>query len=361
MTEINEKKQHPSTKNRFRGCIAGVYIGSAMGAAVEGLTWQQIVDKHGFVDRFLPYEHYGNGWMREPGTTEDGVERQKHMITAIIEKQDRITAENVRAVWCRDMKPDAPGTVSEPFEGKLLQMARSGIPAADLGRYCDYAGLNSFARSCHPIGLINAGDPTHAIEDILAVGQLYQTDQSRGLKWASVTGAAVAAATRPHATLDTVLGTLFDLCDADMVVAELEAGLNKTKNCQSIEELRVVFDAVYSGHGMPYAFSFANEVVTKAICIMKMVEADTKQAILSGVNMGRDTDCVAAVAAGISGALSGTGSLPDEWIKQLDKATAANPHTTNRKTAFEQADSLYEAYEHRLTKMRLYVDTMLGA
>ncbi|HAK94893.1 MAG TPA: hypothetical protein DCM87_07775 [Planctomycetes bacterium] len=26
--------------------------------------------------------HYGNGWRREPGMTEDGVERRKHMITA---------------------------------------------------------------------------------------------------------------------------------------------------------------------------------------------------------------------------------------------------------------------------------------
>ncbi|MDD3867243.1 MAG: ADP-ribosylglycohydrolase family protein, partial [Eubacteriales bacterium] len=146
-------------QDKFYGCIAGVHIGSAMGAAVEGWTWQKIEAEHGLVDRFLPYEHYNNGWLREPGTTEDGVERQKHMITAIIEKQDRVTAEDVRAIWCRDIADTAPGTVSEPFEGRLLAMAKSGIPAADLGRYCDYAGLNSFARSCHPIALINAGDP----------------------------------------------------------------------------------------------------------------------------------------------------------------------------------------------------------
>ncbi len=41
-------------------------------------------------------------------------------------------------------------------------MAKTPIPARDLGRYCDYAGLVSFARSCHPIGLINAGDIDHA-------------------------------------------------------------------------------------------------------------------------------------------------------------------------------------------------------
>lgn len=41
-------------------------------------------------DKFLPYMHYGNGRMREPGTTEDGVERQKLMITAIMENADGV-------------------------------------------------------------------------------------------------------------------------------------------------------------------------------------------------------------------------------------------------------------------------------
>ena len=59
--------------------------------------------------------------------------------------------------------------------------------------------------------------------------------------------------------------------------------------------------------------SYANEVVTKGICIFKMTAGNTKEAILAGVNMGRDTDCVAAVAAGIAGALTGGESIPEEW------------------------------------------------
>ena len=127
-------------RDKFFGCICGCHIGSAMGAAVEGMTWPEIDEKYGFVEGFLPYEHYGNGWKREPGTTEDGVERQKLMITAIMEKGGRVTAEDVRAAWVKYANPNAGGWVSEPFEGTLLNMAKTGIPATDLGRYCDYAG-----------------------------------------------------------------------------------------------------------------------------------------------------------------------------------------------------------------------------
>src|SRR4030042_816151 len=138
-----------SLRDKFFGCIAGCHIGSAMGAVVEGWSWERIEREHGTLDKLLGYHHYGNSnnWMREAGTTEDGVERQKLMITAIIEKQDRINAEDLRRAWVDHMNPNAAGLVSEPFEGALLAMARPTIPAADIGKYCDYSGLVSLSRS----------------------------------------------------------------------------------------------------------------------------------------------------------------------------------------------------------------------
>ena len=58
-------------REKFYGCIAGVHIGSAMAAPVEGWAHEKIESEY--------------------GTTEDGVERQKLMITAIMEKGGRIT------------------------------------------------------------------------------------------------------------------------------------------------------------------------------------------------------------------------------------------------------------------------------
>ena len=60
------------------------------------------------------------------------------------------------------------------------------------------------------------------------------------------------------------------------------------------------------------------------VCIFRMVKGNTKESIIAGVNLGRDTDCLAAVAAGISGSLTGAASIPKEWMEQLDKATGLN-------------------------------------
>jgi hypothetical protein len=282
------------------------------------------------------------------------------MITAIMEKGGRVNAEDVRAAWIRHANPNAGGLVSEPFEGVLLAMAKTGIPAGDLGKYCDYAGLNSFSRACHPIGLINAGNVQTARDDVLEVGRLYQTANSRGLKWACVTGVAIAAATLPEATVDTVIGAVYDLCDPDVGVKELDRELKRTAAISDIRELRAYFDGVYSGVGIPYCFSYANEVVTKGLCVFQMVKGNTRDAVLAGVNMGRDTDCVAAVAAGITGALGGTASVPQKWIDQLEKATRLNPHTNNQRTMIESADGLLEALRHALRAQTAYAEKMLA-
>ena len=349
-----------SLREKFFGCIAGCHIGSSMGAPVEGWPYERIEKQYGTLDRLLSYEHYRNGWKREPGTTEDGVERQKLMLTAIIEKQDRVNAEDVRRAWVKHIKPESAGKVSEPFEATLLAMAKTPIPAADLGKYCDYAGLVSMARSCHPIGLINAGDIAGAINDVYEVGQLYQTANSRGLHWAAVTVAGIAAATKPGATPDSVLGSIMDHCEKG-VVREIDRGLKLTAACRDFRDLRSTFAPVYSGAGIPYASSYANEVVTKAVCVFRMTRGNTWEAMKAAVNMGRDTDCLTSVAAGMSGALSGAASIPEELIRQVDRATGLNKFTNSKRTLRETADGLYNAFKARLARLRAYAEAMDAA
>jgi ADP-ribosylglycohydrolase len=294
--------------------------------------------------------------------------------TAIIEKKDRVNAEDVSAIWRRDMNPRAPGNVSEPFEAALLAMSKAGIPARDIGKYCDYSNLVSFARACHPIGLINAGDERGAVEDVMEVGQLYQTSNGKGLKWACVTAVAIAAATKPKATVDSVIQAIFDFCGEKQVVEgrdgwtpnwagldvaeEIQFALDATKHCKDFREMRVAFNKIYFAYGLPYSQAFANEIVTKAVCVFKMTGGNVKDAVIAAVNLGRDTDCAAAIAGGIAGALSGSGPLPKEWIEQVDSATLQNPFTNSKRSLRKNADMLYEAYVNRMDRIRTLAGMM---
>jgi len=89
--------------DKIYGCIAASNIGSAMGAGVEG--WS--TEKFGVLDRFLPYNMGGREM--PPGTTEDGIERQRLMCTAIIGAVDKATKQNEHAVSKRTLKETAQG------------------------------------------------------------------------------------------------------------------------------------------------------------------------------------------------------------------------------------------------------------
>jgi len=360
-------------RDKFYGVICGSHIGSAMGAPVEGWPSEKTEQIFGTLDKLVAYEHYGNGWLRDAGTTEDGIDRQKLMITAIIEKGGRINAEDLRRIWARDINPLAPGGVSEPFEGELLKISKTCVPARDIGRYCDYSNLVTFARSCHPIGMINAGDMEGAVRDVMEVGQVYNYPNSRALRWACVTAVGVAAAMLPDATVDSVLEAIFEYCDERRaggeddvhrdyaglyVVDEIKRGLKATEGCKDHRELREAFNKMYYGVGMPYAMAFANEVVTKGVCVFRMCGGDIGKAIVTAVNLGRDTDCTAAVAAGLTGALGRTDTIPEEWIRQVDCATDAHRFTNSRRTLRESADGLYGAFRKKLEYYRRYAAEM---
>jgi len=344
-----------------------------MGALVEGWSYAEAVEKYGVLDDLYSPGNYWDGTPRAAGSTEDGVDRQKMMITAIIEKGGRVNAEDVRRIWLRDFDPMACKTVASPFEGVLVDIAKTPAPAKEIGHFCDYSGLNSFSRACHPIGLINAGDINGAIDDVLEVGQLYQTTNSRGLKWACVTAVSIAEATKPDATVDSVLNAVFDSfemragldgCETDAgytwlhIVEEIKGALEYTKDCRDFKDIREAFVPYYCGHGMPYNISHANEIVTKGVCIFKMTGGNLKDSVIAGSNVGRDTDCIAAVAAGLAGALTGTAGLPPGWVEKVDTATVSLRGTNNRRTMRECSDGLYNAFKNRLSLMRAYTEEM---
>lgn len=195
----------------------------------------------------------------------------------------------------------------------------------------------------------------------MEVGQLYQTSNSRGLKWACVTGVAIASATRQGATVDSVLGAIYDHCDPDVVLPELDFHLKATRGMTDIHELRVYFDDYYNLKGATFCCAQANEVVTKGVTIFQMVKGNVKEAIIAGVNLGRDTDCCAAVSSGISGALTGTASLPQEWFDTVDYATSVNRFTCSQKKVIEYGDDVYHAFCSRLEKEKAYLERMKNA
>lgn len=365
-------------RDKFRGCIAGSWVGSAMGAVVEGWPREKVVQTYGKLDKLLPYAHYieFTNWQRDAGTTEDGIERQKLIATAIIEKKDRILAQDLAAVWRRDLVPEKMSFKQEPYDRSLLELLRSGIPAAELGRLSHFGNVITMARVSHPLGLINAGDPRSAADDSIEVGKLYMREFDFGLRWAALYNAGIAEACKPDATVESVIETIRQFANYraesgslytggsdkwayDTIAREVNRAFDLGQKCRTDDELREEFEAIFfGGFYLTYGLAQAHEIVSKGLALFALHKGNTREAIISATNFGRDTDCLAAIAGGLCGALTGMSALPKEWIDQVNAATKKDPYTNNHRTIEETADGIFDAFQARQEKLRSYVQVM---
>ena len=367
--------------DKIKGCIAGSWAGSAMGAVVEGLSSEKIKEKYGILDKFQPYSHYieYTSWLRPEGTTEDGIERQKLIATAIIEKKDRISCLDLAEIWKRDLDPEKMIYKQEPYDRSLYFLLKSGMPAVELGRLSFFQNVVTMARSSHPLGLINAGDPQSAADDTFEVGKLYLPENAFGLRWAALYNAAVASACRPDANILSVVETALEFSEYRAEKSPLYKGINnvekfsydkiKTELTRALEfaeksrgdpeYLKQKFKEVYyGGEYITYGLATAAEIVSKAFAVFYLHKGNTKDAVITSVNFGRDTDCLAACTGGLCGALTGIDFIPHQWIEKLNDAVKQDPYTNSKRTIEETADGIYNAFCSRYKKISDYINLM---
>ena len=100
------------------------------------------------------------------------------------------------------------------------------------------------------------------------------------------------------------------------------------------------------------------ETVGRALAIFRITGGDVKQGIIAGANFGRDADCLAASVGGLSGALTGSSTIPAEWIELIDDATANMPYTCSKMRLAETTDGMYGALKAKIRRIRDHADYM---
>ena len=147
--------------------------------------------------------------------------------------------------------------------------------------------------------------------------------------------------------IDTVLGEL-SVVPRD----EVEEGLKWAAEDKDWKALRVRYEERYRGHPI----SNAVEILSSALAVFYLVDGDPKEAILASVNLGRDCDCRAYVAGGLSAALRGTSTIPQEWIDVIENELPGDPYTVSTRSLKETADGLYAAALHTVSEAKRQVE-----
>jgi len=355
--------------DRIYGALLGFRAGCAMGAITE-YNWPQdrIKEIFGFQDEFIPYKHYGDNWTHPAGATEDGGERHKLICTAIIEKQDRISYQDLKDVWLRDCEIEDMYHMTQNYDRVLLSFAKWGVPPADMpvtkfGTPQDLGEhIHLTARTFQALPCINAGDPENAIADMNEMGKLYYEDPNDdAFAWGAVYNAAMALAMLPDATVESVIEGALEYASPE-IAEEIRYALaitEKYEDPMNRDMWQELSDMYIEPESKYYAFSriekYKNssvyENVSYAFALFKATNANVKQSVIIATNRGYDADCTAASAGALCGALSGSAKIPQDWIVTLDAGIANNPYTNAHFTNKATADGLYRALQNKVYRM----------
>jgi ADP-ribosylglycohydrolase len=347
------------------GAVAGAYISNAIGAPVEGWTWERIEKTYGFLDRFVADPRVKGG---QPGWTEDGMERYKLMCSAIIRKGGRIAIDDLAREWTREIDPAKFGRRLGSQDRIIYDLLKAGLPPAEVGRYAQWPGFMGTAKMMQPLGLINACRPDEAAKDALDLARikdsagrpLWRDDKfgedgrvhstmvyNTAVENSAAIAAATAEAIRPNATVDSIIAAALAQLPPP-ARKEVETVLGFADRAKSWKDIRPLYTKFYEGRPI----SNAIDVLAGGLACFKVAKGQPREAVLYATNLGRDTDCKAYVAGGLAGALHGIQAWPKDWVELVEKAVATDPDTVDRHTARQIAEGLYQVClnEHRKTK-----------
>ena len=335
--------------DKATGALAGAAVGDALGGAAEGNTPEAIQDRYGgFIEGIVPpfLEDWRNARPIAPYHKGDGHITDDTLMThALVDVYDRVR-DHLDAYAIDEHL--VPLLVEErrwipEFEAEALLLHRIFLAEKWIVARLRYghvdpreAGVGNIvncgaAMYVAPIGIANAADPAGAYAEAIDVAGAHQS--SYGREAAGVFAACVAEAMRPGATVSTVVDAALAVAHdgtraAIEAVADTADGLDGWRS--SLPALRAAiepFDTVGPEYRSPAADARrpsrtkSIEELPIAIGMVLATGGDYREAVLGGVNYGRDCDSIATMAGAITGALGGLDVVPADWVSDVGEAS----------------------------------------
>lgn len=352
--EIYEKK--------LRGVVLGTAFGDALGAPVERMTHEEILEYYG-----KPVETVKTKWFKADLSP---VDRLNRMRGYGIVTDDTLMTLSLMNVYCIERRHlDAFDMAKEfvreigyrtryvpEFDREALILERLFYPEKHIfNRHalanCDPrdGGQGNMvncgaAMYIAPVGVVNACRPKAAYDEAIDFAVGHQL--SYGLEAAGVMAACVAAAFKEGATIHSVIAEGLALAKdgtreaIEAMVREAES-LKERRNEKAFVVHRL-HDVLlkYSPVGEQFVRSSARaglptanytpsrlysvEELPIALAYLLLWEDAPLQAVIDAVNSGRDTDSIGVMAAAIAGALHGDNIFDPEEIRTIDEKCRLN-------------------------------------
>ncbi|MEU7423897.1 ADP-ribosylglycohydrolase family protein [Streptomyces sp. NPDC040750] len=338
---------HPLAE-RITGALVGAAVGDALGGPVEGYSPDQIAERHGGRVQGIVGPWHGDDWRTArpiaPYHKGDGHVTDDTLLThALIRVYDRVRDHLDAYAIAEHLVPDLmtePRWIPE-LQAEALPLHRVFLAEKWLVARLAYghvdpreAGVGNIvncgaAMYMAPVGLVNAAAPETAYAEALDIAGAHQS--SYGREAAGAFAAAVAAATTPGATPDSVVAACLSLAK-DGTRTAIEAVCEVAARHRDFESalgpLRAAvapYDTVGPDYRAPTLAArrpsrlHSIEELPIALGMLVVAGGDFRHAVLGSVNYGRDCDSIATMAGALAGALGSP--VPEDWSQTVARAS----------------------------------------
>ncbi|PSK92364.1 ADP-ribosylglycohydrolase [Murinocardiopsis flavida] len=316
---------------RARGALLGLAVGDALGAPTEGMTPAAIRREYGRVTGFLSADAAGT----------DDTEYAVLCAQGLLRHGSDLTPDDVAAVWQEALRAQVGAFHKAGFsEMTAIANLAAGLRPPVSGTDSYESWSDGAAMRAAPIGVFCAGDPAEAAR--LAAVDACVSHTRDGIYGAQAIAAAVATA---------MTAADHGAVTASALAALPEDSWSRRLARQAVDIALAAADPTAAEADLyreiplfhyPWADA-APEAVALALGLFTAHRGALNAGVLSGVNIGRDSDTIAAMVGAMAGALNGSDAIDPAWRHQVRMVAGRCITATSGTDLRELADALYTA------------------
>jgi ADP-ribosylglycohydrolase len=285
--------------DRFAGLLLGTAVGDALGLPAEGLS-------RGRIQR-LWHGEWRHRLLFGRGMVSDDTEHTLFVAQALLAHPDDAAAFQRCVAWkLRLWLLGFPAGIGLATLRAILRLWL-GFP---LDRSGVWSAGNGPAMRSAIMGAYFAGNPTQRHAHVSAATRLTHTDPKAETA-AQVVAAAAAWCVCPDSSIESWLSSLPGLGrdeDWQAICSKLTTGFAKGKSVQEFA------DSLGLQNGVT---GYAYHTVPVAVYAWLRHPGEFRAALEAALNCGGDTDTVGAIVGALSGAETGPGGIPRDWLASI--------------------------------------------
>lgn len=293
-----------SIQDKARGSLMGLAVGDALGGPTEGKTPEEIYAKWGRITDFLFDDQIGS----------DDTEYALFNAKLLLDNSRIITQEDVEAAWRKEIIKSNNRYKGAGFSEVIaIQNLLKGLHPPQSGQHL-HSWSDGLAMRVAPFGIVSVGNPEFASYLASIDGSISHAGE--GIYSGQAVAAAIATAMSSN-DIDKIISSALDVIPKDSwtyssINRAVQIGAKARDVWNALDPLyKSLVDSFY------FWTDVAPEAVGLAFGIIKASCGKFEDAVLGSINLGRDTDTIAAISGAICGTINGINTIPEKWVNRI--------------------------------------------